>query len=1290
MSRNEVSSPNIFVGFDNPPGPTSRRRRSRAYSAWVRRAVAAGATACLLAAGAVVAPSAIAAVPGSGPGTVANGVPLTDTNGNTIQAHGGGFLKQKVNPETNAPDPNGVDTWFWVGEDKSSNSANGNPVHLYKSIDLTNWEDLGTILDTASFDEGGNQPLNHNKLERPKLLYSEQTGKYVLWVHYETASSYSASEILIATSDSVAGTYTIQGGADGTSVHSRPGAGENSVEAFGNRYGSAVRDWDNSITSRITGKADINTSRPVVPDYPYNAKLYTEEPNVTTQWGTTVQIPNGSGGTISYTPRTITSVAPRTQPFGDSGTANSYGSSGWAWSFELDNIQNDTTVKATTVRMTDYDQTFWDLYQEAARSVGVEAIRNQHLIRYPAKEGTFGAEAATTSGPSAANDIDTSETVASTFDIVATGADTFQDLVAPRLHPGVDEKADPAADAVLVNPKDMVFITAPMSGGEIWYTTDGTEPAINGPGSTRYYQNAGNHITVSDRVGAGEVLEVKTKSFKDGQASETTTVSYRLAEASEADQVPLFKPVFSVPGGKYTSIGYKHINLYSPTFGAEVYYTADGVDPKNVLQVKGDNLGYGSRDLTVWQDPQTGKGYLITAQDHIYIRIWELTDDFTGVDPTRQYDTYVGVHREAPALVRVGEYVYLFTSSQSGWHPNQGQYARTLDIADGFDNPRNLEGITTESDFLDRANFDGPNGDGAYPKDLTDAEIPSIGHRNGSSVWSELQPFGDNTNYRSQPTKIFDIGTAEDPEYLFFGDRWNPAALGKSTYTFYPLEIDNDAAGPSGVQGKATLTFAPSVQISRAEDGTLRVAEPLTRNLALEPGVVVTSSTPGVRDSGVSYDPEVVVDGEDWDLDNYDDIEPFFRGNGGNYWVTLELPEAATLSGVGFSSRLIGGSEATHYYQVLGSNDGQTWDTLVDAVDNTILGHNYQAASGVYKFVKLNITGNSRGDWASGVYELAVYGESYDSDTTALDSAIERAQEILTEHQGEYTFESLLDLNTALTTAVSLKASGATSTANMATAVEAIDTAIDGLIPLPAEETVNKDALIGIYFANEQREEEQYTPESWAPFATALEGAKTVLLDAEATQAAVNSAVSALQSAVDGLVSGPDIEDVEVSFRFNGVGGTDRTDTLPVGSLLSPPVFEDHEGYSFAGWFTDEQLQEEFDFATPVEASLTLYAKWVSTELAVTADATTKCVAGKAVVTVKATNGADVAVDLVATSAFGSKLFANVAPGKSVSQAFSTRLATLYDGEISVGVTPTSGDAGAHTIAVPFTGTVCN
>jgi len=57
--------------------------------------------------------------------------------------------------------------------------------------------------------------------------------------------------------------------------------------------------------------------------------------------------------------------------------------------------------------------------------------------------------------------------------------------------------------------------------------------------------------------------------------------------------------------------------------------------------------------------------------------------------------------------------------------------------------------------------------------------------------------------------------------------------------------------------------------------------------------------------------------------------------------------------------------------------------------------------------------------------------------------------------------------------------------------------------------------------------------------------------------------------------------------------------------------------------------------------------------------AATRCVAGKAVVTASLTNAAGVPVAAEVTSPYGSKSFTGVAPGKSVSQAFTTRLVNV-------------------------------
>ncbi|WP_442576970.1 beta-L-arabinofuranosidase domain-containing protein [Microbacterium sp. F51-2R] len=63
--------------------------------------------------------------------------------------------------------------------------------------------------------------------------------------------------------------------------------------------------------------------------------------------------------------------------------------------------------------------------------------------------------------------------------------------------------------------------------------------------------------------------------------------------------------------------------------------------------------------------------------------------------------------------------------------------------------------------------------------------------------------------------------------------------------------------------------------------------------------------------------------------------------------------------------------------------------------------------------------------------------------------------------------------------------------------------------------------------------------------------------------------------------------------------------------------------------------------------------------LEATLTAATRCVAGKAVVTASLTNASGVPVAAVVASPYGSKSFTGVAPGKSVAQAFTTRMADV-------------------------------
>lgn len=78
--------------------------------------------------------------------------------------------------------------------------------------------------------------------------------------------------------------------------------------------------------------------------------------------------------------------------------------------------------------------------------------------------------------------------------------------------------------------------------------------------------------------------------------------------------------------------------------------------------------------------------------------------------------------------------------------------------------------------------------------------------------------------------------------------------------------------------------------------------------------------------------------------------------------------------------------------------------------------------------------------------------------------------------------------------------------------------------------------------------------------------------------------------------------------------------------------------------------------------------------LPVTVAADTRCVAGKATLTVRVTNDGAAPVALAISTSYGSKSVASVAPGKSTSAAFTTRQASLAGGTVAVTVS-SGGDS---------------
>lgn len=131
-----------------------------------------------------------------------------DTEGNPINAHGGGILYHEG-------------TYYWYGEYKKGKTilpkwatwecyrTDVTGVSCYSSQDLMNWKFEGIVLPAVKDDSS--HDLHPSKvLERPKVIYNQRTGKFVMWAHVESAD-YSKACAGVAVSDSPTGPFTYLG-----------------------------------------------------------------------------------------------------------------------------------------------------------------------------------------------------------------------------------------------------------------------------------------------------------------------------------------------------------------------------------------------------------------------------------------------------------------------------------------------------------------------------------------------------------------------------------------------------------------------------------------------------------------------------------------------------------------------------------------------------------------------------------------------------------------------------------------------------------------------------------------------------------------------------------------------------------------------------------------------------------------------------------------------------------------------------------------------------------------------
>ncbi|BFV60590.1 hypothetical protein KCMC57_up56940 [Kitasatospora sp. CMC57] len=128
--------------------------------------------------------------------TFTTGADRTDQNGNALQLHGLGIVKEGS-------------TWYGFGENKTGRTSAGTSfqeIPCYTSTDLANWTYQGQALSRRTSGDLGPSRI----VERPRVVHNASTGTNVMYVHIGS-SNCSEAKVGVATSSTPCGPYSYRG-----------------------------------------------------------------------------------------------------------------------------------------------------------------------------------------------------------------------------------------------------------------------------------------------------------------------------------------------------------------------------------------------------------------------------------------------------------------------------------------------------------------------------------------------------------------------------------------------------------------------------------------------------------------------------------------------------------------------------------------------------------------------------------------------------------------------------------------------------------------------------------------------------------------------------------------------------------------------------------------------------------------------------------------------------------------------------------------------------------------------
>lgn len=169
-------------------------------------------------------------------------------------------------------------------------------------------------------------------------------------------------------------------------------------------------------------------------------------------------------------------------------------------------------------------------------------------------------------------------------------------------------------------------------------------------------------------------------------------------------------------------------------------FECDSVNGAYKYVWSGRPLDIKSRDCNVFQDNDGTAYFISTTDENRHLGLFRLSDDYhSAVEHTQ---LFAWQSREAPAIVRLGDKYFMFSSACSGWDPNQCKLSYTTNLKSG---------------------------------------------------WSGLSNIGNGIAFDTQAAAILEIKGTKATTYLYVGDRWQDPGLYESKTIMFPISFNGNS-----------------------------------------------------------------------------------------------------------------------------------------------------------------------------------------------------------------------------------------------------------------------------------------------------------------------------------------------------------------------------------------------------------------------------------------------------------------------------------------------------------------